>query len=112
MTAFEFGSVVLVAFPFTDLATTKQRPAAVVSSRRYNVERPDLIILAITSRAGVQGGIGEAALDDWSTAGLLKPSLLKPVLTTIEQRLVRRPLGALSTRDCRALRRILDEIIG
>ncbi len=48
-TAYEFGDVVLVPFPFTDRRTTKRRPAVVVSSERYHQERPDLIILAVTS---------------------------------------------------------------
>jgi mRNA interferase MazF len=34
VTAYQFGDVVLVAFPFTDQVTTKQRPAVVVSSAR------------------------------------------------------------------------------
>lgn len=50
MTTYSFGGVVLVQFPFTDQASAKQRPAIVISSARYNRERPDLIILAVTSR--------------------------------------------------------------
>jgi len=33
---YEFGDVVLVRFPFTNLAAFKQRPACVVSSRAYS----------------------------------------------------------------------------
>lgn len=50
MTAYRFGDVVLVQFPFTDQSSTKQRPAIVISSERYNAERPDLIIIAVSSR--------------------------------------------------------------
>jgi hypothetical protein len=32
MTDYEFGDVVLVAFPFTDMTTAKRRPAVVVNS--------------------------------------------------------------------------------
>lgn len=38
----DFGDVVLVPFPFTSQAASKQRPAVIVSSRAYNLERPDL----------------------------------------------------------------------
>lgn len=50
MTAFEFGDIVLVPFPFTDQSATKQRPAVVVSSSAYHRQRPDLIIMAVTSQ--------------------------------------------------------------
>lgn len=46
---YEFGDVVLVSFPFTDQHTTKRRPAVLIGSERYHEERPDLLILAITS---------------------------------------------------------------
>lgn len=51
MTGCEFGNVLFVPFPFTDQSTTKRRPAVVVSSATYHRERPDLVILAITSQA-------------------------------------------------------------
>jgi len=50
MTIYSFGDVILVPFPFTDQSQAKQRPAVVVSSARYNTERPDLILMAITSQ--------------------------------------------------------------
>jgi mRNA interferase MazF len=43
MSAYNFGDVILVPFPFTDQSQAKQQPAVVVSSARYNTERPDLI---------------------------------------------------------------------
>jgi mRNA interferase MazF len=46
---FEFGSVVLVPFPFTSQTASKKRPAVVVSNRAYSEARPDLIVMAITS---------------------------------------------------------------
>lgn len=49
MTGYEFGDVVLVPFPFTDQSAVKKRPAVVISSDAYHRERPDLIIMAITT---------------------------------------------------------------
>lgn len=44
---FEFGSIVLTRFPFTDLSGDKRRPALVVSAD--NQRRSDLVVCFITS---------------------------------------------------------------
>lgn len=111
MTGSEFGDVLLVPFPFTDQSTTKRRPAVVVSSAAYHRERPDLVILAITSQAR-PAAFGEAAINKWKEAGLLRPSVMKPVLATIERGLVLRKLGRLADPDRAALRQVLGEILG
>jgi mRNA interferase MazF len=77
----------------------KRRPAVVVSSNRYHRERPDLIIMAVTSQARPAGGIGEVQVKHWQAAKLLKPSVVKPVITTIEHSLVIRTLGRLKEVD-------------
>jgi mRNA interferase MazF len=111
MTGSEFGDLVLVPFPFTDQSTTKRRPAVIVSSAAYHRERPDLVILAVTSQVRPVAGLGEASIVQWKEAGLLKPSALKPVLATIERRLVLRTLGKLMEEDRAALRRVLAEML-
>jgi mRNA interferase MazF len=112
MSAYAFGNVVLVAFPFADQAATKQRPAVVISSAAYQRERPDLIILAITSQLRSALAFGEAVVHDWQAAGLIKPSALKPLITTIETRLVRKTLGTLTHNDQQRLKEIIANIIG
>jgi len=112
MTGYEFGDVILVPFPFTDQTTSKRRPAVVVSSDAYHRERPDLVILAITSQTRPAAGIGEVAVAHWQQAGLLRPSVLKPVVATIERGLVMRKLGRLEEEDRHALRGVLDQILG
>jgi mRNA interferase MazF len=112
MTGYEFGDLILVPFPFTDQSTTKRRPAVVVSSDAYHRDRRDLIILAITSQVRPAAGVGEVAVVRWKAAGLLKPSILKPVLSTIERSLVLRRLGRLEVEDRLALRDVLLQIIG
>ena len=109
---YSFGDVVLVPFPFTDQSGTKKRPAVIVSSSDYNANRRDLIIMAITSQIRQPSGFGEALVADWQAAGLIKPSLLKPVFTTIEQTLVVRTMGMLSSTDLRTLREAISQVIG
>jgi mRNA interferase MazF len=107
-----FGEVVLVPFPFTNQSGSKKRPAVVVSSNDYNANRRDLIIMAITSQVRTPPGFGEAGVADWQTAGLIKPSVLKPVFTTIEQTLVVRTMGTLSASDLHTLRELVARVIG
>lgn len=107
-----FGEVVLVPFPFTDQSGAKKRPAVIVSGNGYNANRRDLVIMAVTSQVRTPLGFGEAMVHDWQAAGLLKPSVLKPVFTTIEQGLVLRSMGTLSAADVGALRETIAQIIG
>jgi len=96
--AYSFGDVVLVPFPFTDQTSVKKRPAVIVSSNGYNANRRDLIIMAITGHVRTPHAFGEALVADWQAAGLIKPSVLKPVFTTIEQGLILRTMGSRSRR--------------
>jgi mRNA interferase MazF len=111
-TSFEFGDVVLVPFPFTDQSASKKRPAVVISSPQYHARGRDLIILAITSQIRPRRRVGEGGIHDWREAGLLKPSVLKPLLTTIDRDLVLRRLGRLTASDRSTLQRCLSEALG
>jgi mRNA interferase MazF len=112
MTAYSFGDVVLVPFPFTDQTTGKQRPAAVVSSTEYNFNRPDIVLMAVTSQLRQPVPYGDTAVINWEKAGLIKPSVMKPVFTTIENGLVIKRLGRLAKKDEQALREALKKILG
>ena len=107
-----FGDVVLVPFPFSDQAGLKKRPAVVISGAEYNGQGADFIILAITSRMHERPRLGELLLQDWQAAGLIKPSILKPVFATIEQRLVIRVMGSLSPSDLTGLRHVIAKVLG
>lgn len=54
----------------------------------------------------------EVWLDDWRSAGLLKPSAVKLVLATLEQSMVIRRSGTLLVGDQQALGRALRGILG
>ena len=96
-------------FPSTDQSATKKRPAVVVSSDAYQRERPDVILMAITSQLRPTPGVGEVAVAHWEAAGLLKPSVIKPL---IEARLVLRQLGSLHADDVAALRNVIATVLG
>ncbi|MBI5525577.1 MAG: type II toxin-antitoxin system PemK/MazF family toxin [Deltaproteobacteria bacterium] len=111
MTTFERGDVVLVPVPFSDLSAVKKRPAVVISSDEHNRQSVDLVITAITSRSFMPGRVGECVLEKWSEAGLAKPSVVKPAVSTIEQRLVTRKLGRLVPDDQRNLDAALRSLL-
>jgi mRNA interferase MazF len=111
-TSYNPGEILLVPFPFTDQTTNKKRPAVVISSTAYNRTRPDLIIMAVTSQIKNDPAIGEFQVQDWEGAGLLKPSVIKPVITTIEKQLVIKTLGNLQPADLRSLHQSLQAVIG
>ncbi len=112
MTIYEFGDVVLVPFPFTNQTGEKKRPAVVVSSTNYNNSKPDLLLMAITSQIKKPFSLGEIGIVAWEKAGLIKPSMIKPVMTTVERTLILKKLGQLEIQDKNALRDILQVIIG
>ncbi|HTP65669.1 MAG TPA: type II toxin-antitoxin system PemK/MazF family toxin [Geobacteraceae bacterium] len=112
MTDYSFGDVILVPFPFTDQTTAKKRPAVVVSSNEYSFNRPDLILMAVTSRVKEPAPYGDTPVASWEEAGLIKTSVMKPIFTTIEKGLVIKRLGKLAEADKRALRALLQEILG
>ena len=88
MTAYDRGDIVLVPFPFTNQTATKKRPAVIISSVRYNATSQDIIIMAVTSRLEKVFDVSECRVQKWQEAGLLKPSSIKPVVATVEQKLV------------------------
>ncbi len=112
MTSYSFGDIVLVPFPFTDQVITKKRPAVIISSRAYNRQRPDIILMAVTSQMQSANYFGDMTISQWQQAGLLKASVIKPIFTTVEKGLVLKKLGSISDNDRKELKKAIQSIIG
>jgi mRNA interferase MazF len=112
MTNYNFGDIVLLQFPFTDLTTTKKRPAVIISSFEYNSKRPDIIVMAVTSRIREIQSFCDVIIKEWKQAGLIKESAIKPIIITIEKDLILAKLGQLQKQDTQALRNNLQTIFG
>lgn len=106
------GDVVLIPFPYTDLAATKTRPVVVVSSHIYHSARPDLLLMYVSSQLSQANPIIDYVLADWKGAGLLKPSFVRPKVAAIEPTLIVHRVGALTEKDLfevdRCLRRAMN----
>jgi mRNA interferase MazF len=124
-TTYEFGDVVLVPFPFTDLVGGKWRPAAVissakydeapaviVSSRPYNDQKMDVIVVIGITGSDLSPGIGTLIITDWKNVGLKKLSAIKPLIATVEKRKVRSKLGRLEQQERSDLKKLLGRILG
>jgi mRNA interferase MazF len=110
--SFRRGDVVLVPFPFTEQKASKKRPALVVSSERYNDSCPDLIVAQITGRVDAPHRLGDHLVRAWREAGLLRPSMVRARLTTLNRGVILRHLGRMPGDDMgsveRGLRVALD----
>ena len=102
------GSVILVRFPFSDLTSSKVRPAIVVSAAHPS---QDLLIVPLTSRTD-RLQPGEFAMRDWQGAGLNVPSAVKRGVFTIQQSLIIRTVGSISAADVRELEKSLRAWLG
>ena len=87
---FDFGSIVLTRFPFTDLSGDKRRPALVVS--RDNARRTDLVVCFITSVP--RSGPDMAPLAASPGTGLKVPSVVRfDKLATLDPAVIAGKLG-------------------
>lgn len=68
--------------------------------------------MAVTSQQPTADALEEVVVEDWRGAGLLKPSVVKPVLTTIDPALILKKLGRLTASDQVHLRQALAQILG
>lgn len=99
MIPYETGDVILVPFPFSNQLAIKKRPAIIISSLQYNLYSSDVIIIAVTSQNQILRGFGDSLIEHWQEAGLLKKSVIKPAIATIEQNLIMKKLGILNESD-------------
>ena len=112
MTNYNYADVVVVPFPFSGGVGIKKRPAVVISDEQYQKNRHDIILLAVSSRIREPLAYGEVLIQDWQQAGLFKPSVLKPLVFTFEQKSVLLRLGSLTSTNKMQLDKLLKNIIG
>ena len=95
------GTIVLVPFLFTDLSTTKRRPAVIIS--KYNPLKEDVVVAFISSN--IRPKLEDTDLfinisdKDFKKTGLHKSSVIKAdKLLTIGKKIISGELGFLSER--------------
>ena len=111
MTNISKHDVVIVKFPFASCLKYKARPAVIISSDIYNNSKRDTaIILAISSNVSSKLDF-EIEIDGWEKADLLKPSIFKASIATIEKDFIITKVGKLDCSDIEKLDNLLTIIL-
>jgi len=104
--------VVVVPFPFTDRATTKRRPALVLSNENTFNKKVGQSVLAMITSANNSNWPLDTTIQDLDAAGLSSASVIRMKLFTLDDRLIIRRAGQLNGQDrmaaAKALRKLLD----
>ena len=108
----EPGTVVLVNFPFTDLQSSKVRPAVVLAQKG-----DDVIIVGIFSKVPAYLQDSWIIIDEgdpgFKQTGLKKASVIKiEKIAVVHQSLIRKELGRLSPEILQKVKQILGRTLG
>jgi len=105
----DFGNIVLVPFPFTDLTASKVRPALVVSRRGGG---PDVIVCFISSKHAPRLG-SAARIDPSPQNGLKVPSVVRfDRIATLDRSIVLGELGRIDRTWLRKNRPTFFRVFG
>lgn len=102
--------VVVVPFPFDDIAVSKRRPVLVLSGRRFNEENGQTIVAMITT-AKETAWPSDVAVSDLVQAGLRFPCVVRLRLRTLPNASILRGLGRLSAKDQEVCHQQLDDML-
>ena len=102
------NNVILVRYPFTDLSSSKVRPAVIVSTPHSS---DDFFVVPLTSKTAPLLP-GEFVLANWSEAGLNVSTAVKRGIYTVEKSLIIKKVGELSTSDVKSLEGSLRKWLG
>jgi mRNA interferase MazF len=99
------GDIVLVKFPFSDLESSKKRPALLLVQTNLTLKVGVVSIAMITSKVDGLKFPGDHRIEEWQEAGLLHPSLIRLAkIATIDKEMVYKSLGRLNARDLRSVK--------
>ncbi len=112
---YKFGTLVLVPFPFTDLTSTKVRPALILS--RTEAEAADLILCFITSQTHERDKKGrfllETTSEHFKQTGLKVDSLIRfDKIATLSKKLILGELGTLHSDVIKKAKKEFNEVFG
>ncbi len=107
---FKVFDVVAVPFPFMDRNAEKRRPALVISNERFNQQHNQLVLAMITT-ATDNVWPSDVSLSSWQKAGLKVACRFRLKLFTLDQNLVVKTIGHLSSKDIKSVQAVLAEYV-
>lgn len=105
--------VVLVPFPFADLSSSKKRPCLVLASFQPRSLGEHLVLAMMTSQVNTPHFPFDTLLQDYSKAGLPKPTLLRlSKVVTLHSSMVYKKLGCLADVDRHNVGQQFEQLFG
>ena len=105
-TTYNFGDIILIAFPHTDLQGVFKKPAVVL----YDSGDQDILVARVTSQA--YAAAADYKVIEWKKCGLLTESYIRAgKQVTLEKQYIVKKLGALSISEIQNLKTILKRIL-
>lgn len=99
------GDVILVRFPFSDLESSKKRPALVLAQVNLTAKVGLVSLAMVTSKIDGLKISGDCQVKDWASAGLINPSLVRLSKTaTVETDIVEKKIGQLKESDFKSVK--------
>lgn len=107
---FKSFDIVIAPFPFIDKTETKNRPLVILSTKSFSQNNHAYICAMITS-ALHSSWHQDCPIEDLKKAGLLKPSIIRLKLFTLDALIIKNVIGTLSGKDQKNLLRQLKNAI-
>ncbi|MBI4707186.1 MAG: type II toxin-antitoxin system PemK/MazF family toxin [Candidatus Omnitrophica bacterium] len=102
------NDVIIVHYPFSNVSSSKIRPAVVISVPHVS---EDVFVVPLTSRT-ISLLPGEFVLADWVKAGLNVETAAKRGIYTVNKSLIIKKVGKISLSDSERLESSLREWLG
>lgn len=109
---YKICEIVVVPFPFTDRAKSKNRPALILSAERFNAKNGKSIMAMITSNTGKELWPSDLEITNLKPTGLMVQSLIRFKIFTIDHILIKARIGMLHDQDAKTVKSKLKEILG
>ena len=108
---YEAFDIVLVPFPFTDLAADKRRPALILSSSQNFNQKIQHSVMAMITSAEHSSWPLDVVITDYKEAGLPKSCIVRMKLFTLDHQLIIQKVGRLSLADQEKAKSSVQQLI-